>query len=230
MTYLLTIGQHQLAVSLNRKLGRPQKKLTDRFSDFVNQLFKFARDKRRNGQPISRALRFIFENKKTRQIFGLNLALVVLLTGISSSPISAFSQKQESEATTLNIARIELQTENSVRVPLNKFEITQGFNLLHRGIDLKEVTGSPVYPIMDGVVDQVVYDRFSYGNHLIINHGSGFKSLYAHLSKITVKQGDKVDKNSVLGAVGTTGWVTGPHLHLEIYDHEQPFNPLSILR
>ena len=64
----------------------------------------------------------------------------------------------------------------------------------------------------------------------MINHGSGFKSLYAHLAKITVNEGDEVDKNTVLGTVGSTGWSTGSHLHLEVYDNGRTFNPLTILK
>ena len=65
---------------------------------------------------------------------------------------------------------------------------------------------------------------------MLINHGSGFKSLYAHLGKIVVLPGDEVDKNTVIGTVGSTGWSTGSHLHLEVYENDRTFNPLTILK
>ena len=72
--------------------------------------------------------------------------------------------------------------------------------------------------------------KLKIGNYIMVDHGSGFSSLYAHLSRIKVKTGQEVDKNTVIGLVGSTGLSTGSHLHLEVYDHGEPFNPLTILR
>ena len=80
-------------------------------------------------------------------------------------------------------------------------------------------------PILPGKVEKTARLRFGYGNYIIVNHGSGFKSLYAHLSKITVKEEQKVDKNTVIGFIGSTGWSTGPHLHLEIINNKERVNP-----
>ena len=179
---------------------------------------------------IKKSLRKFFEQKGIRKIFGFNLAAVILFTGFLSVPISAFTQNQNQEIVTINHKVIQLTTEHSVRVPVDSFEVTQSYSVFHRGVDLNEVLGAPVYPIMGGKVEAVFYSRFSYGNHLIIDHGSGFKSLYAHLAKIVVKPGDLVDKDTVLGTVGSTGWSTGSHLHLEVYDNGRTFNPLTILK
>jgi len=181
-------------------------------------------------KQVKKFLRVFFEKKTIRKIFGLNLAAVILFTGFVSTPISAFKQNPDQEIIALNTEITELTTENSVRVPLDTFEITQYYSVFHRGIDLNEVLGAPVYPMMAGEVEAIFYTRFSYGNHVMIDHGSGFKSLYAHLAKITVNEGDEVDKNTVLGTVGSTGWSTGSHLHLEVYDNGRTFNPLSILK
>jgi murein DD-endopeptidase MepM/ murein hydrolase activator NlpD len=155
---------------------------------------------------------------------------LVVLTGLLAPQTSAFGNQGESEATIFNPAVIRLTTENSIRRPLDSFNISQGYRTFHRAIDLNEVTGAPVYPIADGKVKMASYGRVSYGNHVIVDHGSGFESLYAHLAKIVVKNGEAVDKNTVLGTVGATGLATGSHLHLEVYDHGQPFNPLTILK
>jgi len=181
-------------------------------------------------KKTKKSLRKFFEKRSIRKIFGVNLAAVVLFTGVVSTPISAFNQNQNQEILAINTEIVNLTTEHGVRIPLDNLQINQGYSAFHRGVDLNGELGDPIYPIMRGTVEAVFYSRFSYGNHVIINHGSGFKSLYAHLSKIVVKNGQEVDKNTVLGTVGSTGWSTGPHLHLEVYDNGRTFNPLSILK
>jgi len=230
MTYLITLGQHQIAVKLSRKRGRPGKSIIQHLDGFLSHLIALATDKRYSGQPISRTLRFVFENKQAKKILGLNLAIITLLVGAVIPPISAFNSGQPIETTTVIATAEPLTTEKSVRVPVDSFEVTGNYNALHRGIDLNEIEGAPVYPLTEGKVERVIYNRFSYGNHILIDHGSGFKSLYAHLAKVVVKEGEEVDKNTVIGTVGHTGWATGSHLHLEVYDNGRTFNPLTILK
>jgi len=239
MMFKTTLGRHQLAVTLNRKSGRPRKTIPTRFINFTRYLTMLATNKRLSGHPVSRVLRRVFENKKVKKALGLNLTLVVLLTGIAAPSASAFrvhpegsprGVQLETEITALASDSVELTTEQSIRIPLDSFAITQGYHLFHRAVDLKEVQGAPVYPTMDGVVEEVIYSRFSYGNHLIVNHGSGYKSLYAHLAKIVAEKGQEVDKNTVIGLVGSTGWATGAHLHFEVWENGHPINPLTILK
>jgi murein DD-endopeptidase MepM/ murein hydrolase activator NlpD len=229
MIHTITLGRHQIAVKYNRKRGRPSKSTRQNLAEFYSQIHQKAQSKRYGGHPFSRVMRFLLENKKTRQVFGANLTAFVLFAGMVAPVTSAFTSQETGEAAIPNQAVISLTTEKSVRNPLDSFEITQGYHLFHRAIDFRDYQGAPVYPIMDGVVEQANYQRFGYGNHVIVDHGAGFKSLYAHFSKIVVKSGQKVDQNTVLGTVGTTGRATGAHLHLEVYDHGQPFNPLAIL-
>ncbi len=155
---------------------------------------------------------------------------MVLFTGVVSTPLSALNQTQAQETVTLTANVVQLTTESGVRTPLDNLNVTQGYSSFHRGVDLDGNLGDPVYPIMSGIVETVSHSRFSYGNHIVINHDSGFKSLYAHLGKIVVQIGQEVDKNTVLGTVGSTGWSTGSHLHLEVYDNGRTFNPLTILK
>ncbi len=239
MTLAINIGRQQFAVSLNRKCGRPKKTLFERFQNFASYLIRTAKDKRLSGNPASRVLRRVFENKRIKKALGFNLTALILLTSIASPTASALripptgsprKANSEVEIVALTSEKVELTTEESVRVPLDSFNITQGYHLFHRAIDLKEVTGAPVYPIMGGIVEGIFYARFGYGNHIIINHGSSYKSLYAHLSKITVEKGQKVDQNTVIGLVGSTGLSTGSHLHLEVWENGRPINPLTILK
>jgi len=229
MTFRLNLGRQQLAVSFNRKRGRPKKTFIEYTNDFVSQLIKIGTDKRFAGHPASRVLRRLFENRKAHRIFGFNLMAVALLTGVMAPSISAFSANPDGEIMALSPTVVQLTTENTVRVPLDIFNVCQGYSLFHRGVDLNEITGAPVYPLMEGTVKEVGNSRSGYGNLVLIDHGRGFKSLYAHLAKIVAAEGEEVDKNTVIGTVGTTGWATGSHLHLEVYDYGQTFSPLTIL-
>lgn len=230
MTLKLTSKHYRLAINLSRQGRRSQKTPFSHLAGLISQVAKLVRDKRYTGHPLSRVFRHVFENKKAKRILGLNLTAIAIFTGVYGVPISAFSGNPQNEITALNPVIVELTTVHSVRVPLDSFEVTQGYSFFHRGIDLNGELGEPVYPLMDGRVEALAYGRFSYGNHLIIDHGSGFKSLYAHLAKIVVEEGETVDKNTVIGTVGTSGWATGSHLHLEVYDNDQTFNPLTILK
>jgi murein DD-endopeptidase MepM/ murein hydrolase activator NlpD len=98
----------------------------------------------------------------------------------------------------------------------------------HEGIDLAAPIGTPVYAADGGVVIWVGV-RGSYGKMIQIDHGAGYVTYYGHLSKYNIKVGDKVYKGQKIGAVGSTGRSTGPHLHFEILKNGNPVNPLKYL-
>lgn len=102
------------------------------------------------------------------------------------------------------------------------FYRTQRF---HAGIDFTAPRGVEVYATADGVVSAVRTEIWGYGQHIIINHGSGFETLYGHLSKFKVKTGQKVKRGQLIGLVGSTGKSTAPHLHYEVHKNGQPLNP-----
>ncbi|MBI2594966.1 MAG: peptidoglycan DD-metalloendopeptidase family protein, partial [Candidatus Colwellbacteria bacterium] len=89
----------------------------------------------------------------------------------------------------------------------------------HNGMDIGAPIGTPVYATADGHVVQVDYNGryYQYGRYVLIDHGNGLSSLYAHLSGATVGSGQSVTKGQVIGYVGDTGFVTGPHLHFGVY-------------
>ena len=107
--------------------------------------------------------------------------------------------------------------------------ITQGFWHSHRAIDIGSGLGSPVVASDSGYVVFAGWDRSGYGNLVIIDHGNGYRTYYAHLSKIFVRVGDSVAQGQQIGAVGSTGRSTGPHLHFEIRYHNVQRNPLGFL-
>lgn len=98
----------------------------------------------------------------------------------------------------------------------------------HPGLDISTQLGNKVYATANGIVVVAEY-RIGYGNVVKIDHGFGFSTLYAHLSKIAVKEGQKVKRWDVIGYVGTTGKSTGPHLHYEVHRYNQPVNPLNFI-
>lgn len=105
---------------------------------------------------------------------------------------------------------------------LDPFYRTRRF---HAGIDFTAPRGVEVYATADGVVEQVTSELWGYGQHIIINHGNGFKTLYGHLSRFKVKRGQKVTRGQLIGLVGSTGKSTAPHLHYEVHKNGEKLNP-----
>ena len=99
----------------------------------------------------------------------------------------------------------------------------------HTGLDMGVIEGSEVCAIMSGKVIIANTGDTGYGNYIVINHGSGFISLYAHLSKIMINEGDCIVKGDTIGKSGNTGNSTGPHLHLEIIENGLLVDPEKYL-
>ena len=108
--------------------------------------------------------------------------------------------------------------------PLQFSRITSGFEMrfhpilklwkAHLGVDYAATTGTPVRTVADGVVE-FAGEQTGFGNVIMIRHNAHNETVYAHLSKINVQQGQKVVQGQNIGLVGATGWATGPHLHFE---------------
>jgi len=96
----------------------------------------------------------------------------------------------------------------------------------HYGMDFTASTGTEIYATGDGVVDIVESSLRGYGKKIVVNHGFGYETLYAHLSKFKVKKGQKVKRGDVIGYVGTTGTSTAPHLHYEVHKNGKKVNPV----
>jgi murein DD-endopeptidase MepM/ murein hydrolase activator NlpD len=86
----------------------------------------------------------------------------------------------------------------------------------HAGMDFTSPTGTEVYATGNGVVREVKSERRELGNHIIIDHGFGYETVYAHLDRFNVKEGQKVKRGDIIGFVGSTGLSTAPHLHYEV--------------
>lgn len=123
--------------------------------------------------------------------------------------------------------------------PMEVTRITSGFSMrfhpilhswrAHKGVDYGAPTGAPVRTIGDGQVE-FAGQQNGYGNVIEIDHGKGNTTLYAHLSRIDVHRGQAVQRGQRIGAVGSTGWATGPHLHFEFKENGQQRDPLEVAR
>jgi murein DD-endopeptidase MepM/ murein hydrolase activator NlpD len=95
----------------------------------------------------------------------------------------------------------------------------------HEGMDFSAPTGTEIYSTGDGVVKRAIRSHGGYGNHLEIDHGFGYSTVYAHMDDFNVKIGQKVKRGDVIGMVGNTGKSTAPHLHYEVRVKGRPVNP-----
>ncbi len=118
---------------------------------------------------------------------------------------------------------------NKLAWPTVGARITQYFSWRHHGLDIANKKGTPIYACDAGVVEVAGWGT-GYGNQIVIDHGGGRKSRYAHLSKFYVKKGETVKKGEAIAAMGSTGNSTGSHLHLEYIINGIKYNPLNYLK
>ncbi len=101
-----------------------------------------------------------------------------------------------------------------------------GYHSCHTGDDIGAGAGTPIHAAAGGRVISIDYGG-PYGNHTLISHGGGLSTMYAHQSRIVVRNGENVRRGEVIGYVGSTGWVTGPHLHFEVHVNGVPYEPMG---
>ena len=110
-------------------------------------------------------------------------------------------------------------------VRVDPFNMKQGF---HNGLDFQSAPGAPIVASARGRVIKSNFDP-SYGRLIVLDHGEGYLSRYAHAQEIFVHEGDLVNRNQVIGSVGNSGRSTGPHLHFEILKNGQTVDPTTLL-
>ena len=218
----------QISINLPTKRRLDLTLVKDRKREDDTPLFpnlgKIRRTKK--GNKFSRIFRHIFENKKIKKALGINFALLTIASSFfTTANPDLFNESEDTSISTVLV----LTTKKSVRYPLDHVHVTQGYKFYHPGIDFDGITGEPVYPIIDGMVEATQYSNYAYGNAILIDHGDNVTSLYAHLSKILVQNNQEVDINTVIGTVGATGRSSGDHLHLEIRENGYPINPTTVL-
>ncbi len=96
----------------------------------------------------------------------------------------------------------------------------------HAGLDFAAPQGTPIYATADGRVTEADFNAGGYGNHVVINHGFGYETLYGHMYRIKARVGQEVKRGEVIGYVGSTGKSTGPHCHYEVHKNGHPIDPV----
>ncbi|WP_196140396.1 M23/M56 family metallopeptidase [Aliikangiella sp. G2MR2-5] len=107
------------------------------------------------------------------------------------------------------------------------------FHKFHNGMDLAAETGTPILAAASGKViisTEKLKGKTNYGTIIILDHGNGLQTIYSHLSKLNVREGETVKQGEVIGRVGATGKATGPHLHLEVHQNSKAVNPANFIR
>jgi murein DD-endopeptidase MepM/ murein hydrolase activator NlpD len=195
---------------------------------------------------------FFFSNIRElhRFVFGvfllvLSLPVLAVLTisNIGSPAISQLLVENHSSAQTITVsdpADFSAKTTFSTTItkPVEGV-ITKRFGtphlpyqVLHTGLDIANSTGiegDPIRAFMDGTVIHLGDLSWGYGKHIAISHDHHIKSIYAHLSSVYVSNGQTVSSGDIIGAMGNTGWSTGPHLHFEIKVHDIPVDPQTFI-
>lgn len=97
---------------------------------------------------------------------------------------------------------------------------------MHAGLDFTAPQGTPIYATAEGVVRVAGYSDGGYGNHVVVNHGYGYQTLYGHMVRIKARAGQRVKRGELIGYVGSTGKSTGPHLHYEVHKNGNKLDPV----
>jgi murein DD-endopeptidase MepM/ murein hydrolase activator NlpD len=96
----------------------------------------------------------------------------------------------------------------------------------HMGLDFTAPIGTPIYASADGRIKNAGFSTGGFGNHVVISHGYGYETIYAHMVRVKSRVGDMVKRGEVIGYVGTSGKSTGPHCHYEVHRHGTPLDPI----
>ena len=183
--------------------------------------------KTRTSNPISKLFRPMFEKKRIKAALGGVISMTTLASGIFLMPPEATLASTSFQP---NPIEVELDTQKSFAnvLPANT-GISQGYHWGHPGMDITAHLGSDIYPLKAGKVIKMENLKWDYGRDVYIDHGNGMVTLYAHMGKIFVQEGDEVTTDTPIGEVGVTGRTTGPHLHFEVRIDGTNVNPQPYL-
>ena len=185
---------------------------------------------------VSLIIRPLLEKERVKAFLSAPVFAAVLTVGVAQLPkTEALGETWSSEKpiTTVMAYEVKMPQEGDTITYLlpvaQLLGVSQNYQVGHPGIDLMAPRGSQVVAMERGKVVAVKKDAFGYGRHVYIKHTYEVKSLYAHLDKIMVTEGEEVIPGQVVGTIGTTGWSTGPHLHFEVYEGNEHVNPTKYL-
>lgn len=170
----------------------------------------------------------MFETKKIKAALGGIISVTSLASGLMFLP--ADQSVMANSKIELFDQDIPLETQKSlVNVLPGNTGVSQEFHLGHPGMDITAPLGTKIHPLKDGVVVLVSFSKFDYGRMVIVDHGNGLRTRYAHMGKVFVEEGEKISTDQIIGEVGITGHTTGPHLHFEVMKNDKTVNPRPYL-
>jgi murein DD-endopeptidase MepM/ murein hydrolase activator NlpD len=180
---------------------------------------------------VSDTLKFpIFDKRIISRLFGMQIAGLAAALSFVVYPTHAFDYNLAQNSQSESLTAIVITTNSEYQFPLEMtLGMSQGYNLLHSGVDLRAPRGTKIFAMAQGTVIEVEAMAVGYGHFVRIAHNGTVSSLYAHLDKVYVVPGQKVDRGQTLGNVGMTGWTTGPHLHFEVYSGNKAVNPMKYI-
>jgi len=197
----------------------------------------------KSGDTISR-MSNIYNVSEEKIISNNNLGAVlkigekIIIPGGSKIKTVVASSPQKTVNTGISIIRDLVKStdssenessEDKMLWPTKGHRITQYYSWSHTGLDIANKSGTPLYAAEDGTVEYSGWSN-GYGYNVLINHGNGKKTRYAHASKLFVKVGDSVSRGENIAAMGSTGWSTGPHIHFEVIINGKKYNPLNYIK
>ena len=156
------------------------------------------------------------------------------LSGVATQALTSGVRRESTLADWVNLADAPSLWPVMGRVTSSFGERTDPFGAdvegeFHRGIDIAAPSGTAIHATGDGVVASAGWGT-GYGREVVLNHGHGVTTLYAHMSSIAVVPGETVSRGQIIGYVGTSGHSTGAHLHYEVRIHDTPVNPHRYMR
>lgn len=172
--------------------------------------------------------------KRLKYIFlKLPIVVIIALSLMGYYPVLDFPPIRQAvvKADTTDAQKAEVISDSlpeAISLPHPGYLSTR-YSFYHPGVDIATGLGMPIHPIASGSVEQVNYDLWGLGHHVIITHQAGYRSIYGHMGRVYVKKGQAITVESTLGEVGMTGRTSGPHTHLEITKNGQYIDPLNLL-
>lgn len=219
-----------------RSLQQQMKELEKRDNDVYRAIFEAnpIPDSARAKELENKLEVAIVENLKDQQLVS---SVTYTLANLKSRIISQKKSYDEVEDLVKNKEKLLSHTPAIQPVSnkdLNRIASGFGYRIdpiykttkFHAGLDFTAPQGTPIYATADGVVNTAGNTGNGYGNHVIINHGYGYETLYGHMVRIKARNGQAVKRGEVIGWVGSTGKSTGPHCHYEVHKYGQKIDPI----
>ena len=224
---------------LNRKLNEMDEVLgniEERDNNVYRIFFNAAEidDSKRNGDAIKRRYKELEGYNNSNLVINTTKRIDVLTNKIvvqSKSLDEIVKLAQEKNSFLAAIPAIQPVRNENLRQMASGFGYRSDpftkIRKFHAGMDFSAPVGAPVFATGDGVVDRADAASSGYGNHVVIDHGFGYETLYGHLSKYKCRPGQRVKRGDIIGYVGSTGRSQGPHCHYEVHKNGEAVNPLN---